>query len=306
MAYVSRYDVSNNTFAPLQDPQITPYGVNGIVNAVEVDASNNCIYIGGSFSTAGEIIATYVARYDLTNKKWESLSGVATVTTSYTYKTAGEGVGAGGGVYALYWDSVNGRLFVGGAFTKVQSDQIDANNIAYWTPGPGNSASGSWSPLNGNGGQGVIDGIGGVYAITGDGTNIYVGGQFQNAYIGGSSTNVFNIAYWEPTGSTWNVLGGNLSGRGTNGAVRALTWVASGLPNIGSGLFLGGDFQTVELGGGGPTTANNIALWSPSGVGLWYQIYQGVGSGAVPGTVSSTLLALSGCCATPRAATRAR
>jgi hypothetical protein len=294
MAYVSRYDVSNNTFAPLQDPQITPYGVNDIVNAVEVDASNNCIYIGGSFSTAGEIIATRVARYDLTNKKWESLSGVATTIGSYTYKTAGEGLGtSGSAVYALYWDSVNGRLFVGGAFTKVQSDQIDANNIAYWTPGPGNSASGSWSPLNGDGGQGVIDGIGGVYAITGDGTNIYVGGQFLSAYIGGSSTNVFNIAYWEPTVPTWNVLGGNFSSRGTSGPVYALTWVASGLPNITSGLFVGGDFQTVELGGSGPTMANNIALWSPSGGGLWYEIYQGVGPGAVPGTVSSTVRALA-------------
>jgi hypothetical protein len=292
MAYVSRYDVSNNTFAPLQDPQITPYGVNGNVYAVEVDAVNNCIYIGGTFSIAGEIQATNVARYDLTNKKWESLSGVATISGSYIYQSVGEGAGGlSNSVYALYWDSVNSRLFVGGAFTNVQGAQVTATNVAYWTPGSSNSASGSWAPLNGVGGEGVFGSISEVYVITGDGTNIYVGGQFQNAYIGGISTNVYNIAYWNPSGPTWNVLGG-IGGVGTSGAVYALNWVASGLPTITSGLFVGGDFIYVEIGGG-PVIANHIALWSPSGTGLWYEIYQGVGSGQVPGMTSSSVRTLA-------------
>ena len=293
MAYVSRYDVSNNTFAPLQDPKITPYGVNGTVRAVEVDAANNCIYVGGLFSIAGEIQATNVARYDLTNKKWESLLGLYTyydVSAAQYNSLAGEGAGDGSvsGVYALYWDSVNGRLFVGGGFASVQNAQVlPTTNVAYWTPGSLNSASGTWSPLRGSGvGEGVS---GEVRAITGDGTNIYVGGLFAYADVAGSSATVNNIAYWNLSGPSWNALGGSSGGVGTNAAVYALTWVASGLPTIGSGLFVGGEFTNIEVGGSFPL-ANYIALWSPTN---WYQIYQGLGSGQVPGMIDATVRALT-------------
>jgi len=288
MFYVTKYDITNNAFAPLQDVQITPYGVNGTVKAIET--VGNYIYVGGYFTIAGEISATNVARYNITSKKWESLAGIYTFVENGT--SIGEGAGdGGGGVNALYWDSVNGRLFVGGYFTTVQNSQVIATNVAYWTPGANSSACGIWSPLNGNGGEGVFnDGGGGeVFAITGDGTNIYVGGNFQYAYISGYITGAYNVAYW--SSFAWHVLSGENGGAGTGGIVYALAWVESVLPDI-SGLFLGGEFQYVEMAESGATAlANYVALWSPTDGGKWGSLYQGVGG--MPGTTSAAVRALA-------------
>ena len=289
LPYITKYLQDNKVFEPLQDPAITPYGVDGQVRSIDVDTTGGYIYVGGSFSVAGETNASYVARYNVNSQKWEALFGQSTTTVSgYDLNTIGQGTN--GTVYAVYWDSSSNRLYVGGSFSYVQGNQITATNVAYWTPGTG--GLGTWSPLPGNGGEGLSNGGSGgeVLTIAVDGSgNIYFGGLFSSAYIGGSSTTVNNVAYWDPNLTTWNVLFGG-SDVGTNGKVNTIVW-ATNLPNITAGLFVGGEFQNVD---NNSITANYIALWQgPPSIGVWWGIYVGGTSpSAIPG-VDSTVYSLA-------------
>ncbi len=277
MNYITDYSVGAvNTFTPVQDPEITPYGVNSTVYAVETDGTY--IYVGGSFYKAGERNASNVARYHITSKIWEPLFGeYANTGSGYTNYTSGEGTN--NVVRALYWDAGYQRLYVGGDFTNVQSGQISASYVAYWTP----SGNGVWQPLTGNPGCQGVDGS--VYCITGDGsTRIFIGGSFTYADTGFNLT-VNNITYWDQSSNTWfQMLGSNLQ-PGTNGVVRCCTWVPSS-PYLsgGSGLFVGGDFQQVDYN---TQTANYVACWIPNG-SLWMSLYaNGASPPNTPGTDGS-------------------
>ena len=262
MPYITRYHKDYNVFEPLQDPDITPYGVNGQVKTIDVD-TNGYIYVGGSFTIAGEKNATNVARYNLESKIWEALSGVKTINNGINLiENVGEGA-HGGGVYAVYWASNINRLYVAGNFSYVQSSQIIATNVAYWTPGPG--GLGTWNTLTDerNGNEGLT---GEVHTIAYDDTSkVYFGGLFSNA----DQLQVNNVAYWNQDKSSWNVLAGN-GGVGTNGKVLTMVW-SNSLPDIGAGLFVGGEFQTVDNG----IEVNYVALWAPVGTGIWYGLYVG-------------------------------
>ena len=274
MKYITDYTPgSSNFFKPVQDTDITPYGVNSNVYAVETDGTY--IYVGGDFTKAGERDAFYVARYHITSKTWEPLFGeYGDATPGYTNYTSGQGTNAT--VRALYWDAGLSRLYVGGDFTSVQSNQITASYVAYWSP----SGNGVWTPLYGT--SGVSQGVNApVYCITGDGTNIYIGGAFTVADIGTNIT-VNYITYWNQGSNTWNAMSGINSQPGTSSTVRCCTWVSSSPYTSGSGLFVGGDFINVD---GNTLSANYVAAWSPSGTGIWYSLYAtGASPPNTPGT----------------------
>jgi hypothetical protein len=273
MPYITKYHRDYKVFAPLQDPDITPYGVNGLVKSIDCDTNGGYIYVGGAFSIAGEINATNVARYNINTNIWEALSGVST-TSDGTNLIENVGEGANGtGVYAVYWASNIGRLYVAGNFS-FQSSQTTATNVAYWTPGaPG--GLGAWSALTSSaGGEGLSNGGSGgeVLTIAYDDTTgfVYFGGLFGSAPIGGSFSQVNNVAVWDPNNLSWQGLGGNSGGVGTNGKVLTMIW-CTGLPDIGSGLILGGEFQTID---GNNIQANYLGIWDPVGTGTWYPINQ--------------------------------
>ena len=275
MKYITDYTPGLSNFSPVQDPDITPYGVNGTVYAVETDGTY--IYVGGDFTKAGERDAFYVARYHIVNKTWEPLFGeYGDTTLGYTNYTSGQGTSST--VRALYWDAGYQRLYVGGDFTSVQSTQITASYVAYWSP----SGNGVWSPLYGT--SGVSQGVNGsVYCITGDGTNIYIGGSFEKADIGNDII-VNNITYWGQSSFMWNQMLGNVFfNPGVSSTVRCCTWVSSSPHTSGSGLFVGGDFINVDHN---TQTANYVAAWSPSGTGIWYSLYATGASppSGIPGT----------------------
>ena len=270
MKYITDYTSGlSNFFNPVQDTDITPYGVTGTVYAVETDGTY--IYVGGDFTKAGERDASYVARYHITSKIWEPLFGeYGTPPPGYTNYTSGQGTNSS--VRALYWDAGYQRLYVGGDFTAVQSGQFISSYVAYWSP----SGNGVWRPLYGT--SGVSQGVNNaVYCITGDGTNIYIGGSFTDADIGNNIT-VNYITYWNQGSNTWNAMSGINSQPGTSSTVRCCTWVSSSPYTSGSGLFVGGDFINVD---GNTLPANYVAAWSPSGTGIWYSLYA---TGASPPT----------------------
>ncbi len=223
-------------------------GADGAVKATVADGSG--LYIGGSFSTVGDALATNVARWNGT--RWLSLGlGLngqvrALAALGGNIYAAGDFTAANGGRadHIAMWDGatwwalgsgLNGsvsalavlgtNLYVAGSFTTAGT--LPATNIARWN---GNR----WSALDSG-----IDGS--VYALAVSGDDLYAGGRFSTA--GGSAA--ANLAKWN--GSSWAAVGA-----GINGTVYSL-----GVS--GPDLCVGGSFTTA-----GGLSVVNIAKWSGS------------------------------------------
>ncbi len=134
-----------------------------------------------------------------------------------------------------------GEIYLGGSFSLC-GDAV-ANHIVRYDP-----ASGEWSALGHDGGNGVNDT---VQAILVDGADVYVGGRFTQANAGAPVAAAY-VARWD--GSQWRGLGQGMSGHiaGSIG-VRALAM-------MGSELYVGGRFTHA-----GGATANSIARWDGQG-----------------------------------------
>ena len=252
-------------------------GLDGTVLALVVhdDGSGSKLYAGGSFTVAGEAVASNVARW--TGSAWEAFGdpldglvnalavhddgGGAKLYAGGAFLNAGGttvnrvacwdgsawsalGAGVGGEVRALasFDDGGGAELFVGGDFTTAGG--AGANRIASWN-------GSAWTAL----GSGTGDA---VHALAvwndGGGDDLYVGGPFTTA--GGASAN--RIARW--SGSAWSALG-----TGAGAIVRAIAVHDDG---GGSDLYLAGDFTTA---GGG--AANRVARWDGS-------VFSALGTGA--------------------------
>lgn len=146
--------------------------------------------------------------------------------------------GGGTNTYlSLHGSAVGGmqRLFVGGGFTTIGGQALQANNIAAWD-------GSTWAAL-GSGANGQ------VLAMTtfddGTGLALYAGGSFTSA--GGQAAN--RIARWD--GANWAALG-----TGVSDTVRALCVFDDG---SGPQLYAAGDFTSAS---GQP--ALRVARWDGS------------------------------------------
>ena len=190
---------------------------------------NPSLFVGGDFTTAGEIMANRIAGWD--GDQWFAL-----------------GDGLNGPVFALaVFDDGTGAgeaLYVGGTFTLAGG--IEAHRIARWD-------GSSWFPLN--------DGFGGsVFALEvfddGFGPALFVGGQFTTA--GGMV--VDHIARWD--GVDWFPVG-----TGTKATVRALTVFDDGT-GAGEALYVGGTFTTAGDITVNRIAKWDGQLWSALGTGV--------------------------------------
>ncbi len=205
-------------------------GMNDTVLALTVfdDGAGPALYAGGSFTTAGDALASSIARWN--GSSWTSLTG-----------GAGDGVNGTVRAIAVFEDDGGPALYVGGDFTI--AGNLNANRIARWD-------GRSWSTL----GQGASNGVNNsVLAMSvfddGTGPKLHVGGSFTVA--GGIAAN--RIARW--SGDGWSQLGTGL-GNGVSGEIRALAVFDDG---SGPALYVGGSFT---LAGG--SAANRIAKWNGS------------------------------------------
>jgi trimeric autotransporter adhesin len=164
--------------------------VNGCDNRVQAMAYAGMgqLYLGGSFTTCGDVAATRVVRLDLPTGQFHSLG-------------EGEGNGVNNQVNAL---AVSGAdLYVGGAFGEAGGQP--ANGVARWD-------GSEWHALGVGEGNGVNNQ---VSALAVSGADLYVGGWFMEA--GGQPAN--RVARWD--GSAWHALG-EATGNGVNNQVAAL------------------------------------------------------------------------------------
>ena len=209
-------------------------GVSGIVNSnpisistLAVDSEDN-VYAGGTFSTAGAISANSIARWD--GSSWNAL---------------GNGVTNNGGLVleSLAVDSAD-NVYAGGDFSTAGIITTSVNNIARWD-------GSSWSTLD----NGVVSNNANAVlsVITDSGDNVYVGGQFDTAngtaiesprfahYLTQSATCVggtLSNNRWEeislscdpgPNNTVADILGDDLGADGY-----ATTWIVFGRTPSGS------------------------------------------------------------------------
>ncbi len=142
----------------------------GITSAAVV--SDGSMYVGGSFSSAGERLLKNMARWD--GQQWFSLGlGVSSWYTNFD-----------GTVHALATNE-QGQVFVGGRFEYVAG--IPTKNFAMWD-------GERWHTL------GDVDGT--VFALVMAGDNLYIGGDFTRA--GGIAAS--HVARYNLTSKQWFAL----------------------------------------------------------------------------------------------------
>jgi hypothetical protein len=251
--------LEDDTYRSLGD--VSSYGGSTAeVRAIAVSGTG--LYIGGSFTAAGNATADHLARYDGTT--WSavgdgidnevtalaptedggvvvvgdfSVSGELRVPgggiwTGTSWRTFGQGVNGdpfGNGTVSAIVPDGNGAL-VGGLFD--QAGQVRVGSVARWD-------GAAWDAVGG--GVRADQSLGQVFAMLRLGTDVYVTGSFQTA--GGAAAN--NIARWD--GTAWSPLGDGLDDTGY-----ALTV-------LGGKLYVGGTFNVA-----GGVRANHLACWDPA------------------------------------------
>jgi hypothetical protein len=140
-------------------------------NVLAFSATANGIFAGGSFTSAGGVVANGIAKWSTI--EWAPLGGLSN--------------GVNGSVNAILQVEPT-VIYVGGTFTFAGG--VPANHVAQW----GNAG---WTPL----GAGLGSGSASVSALASLGGEIYAGGSFTNA-----DASVLNrIARWD--GANWFPLG---------------------------------------------------------------------------------------------------
>jgi hypothetical protein len=248
-------------------PATLGVGMNGNVNALAVDQTNNLLYAGGEFTTAGGISASKIAKW--TGSAWEAM-----------------GTGVNGNVYSMLFH--NGQLYIGGTFSSVNG--VAANNVAMY--------DGTWHAL----GAGLTGGSVEVRALVWYNNELVAGGSFTAS---GVWTDLGNIARFDGTNWTqfqttgannkiWTlkefngnlIAGGQFTSIGNFSATAVARWdgivwnsMGNGLGNIIRAL----DVYNNTLYAGGTFTCNASGDWSTcaysSGIAQWSgSAWQGIGA----------------------------
>ncbi len=188
-------------------------GMNGNVYDLAFDNFGN-LYACGNFTEAGGVTVNRLAMWN--GSSWSDVGG-----------------GVNGYGYAMAFGG--GNLYVGGKFSSVGPDPLNAIRIARW-----DTTSSTWNKLASGVGY-TIDQTPGSLVF--DGTNLYAGGYFLSA----GSVYANYIAKWD--GTEWSLLGDETN-NGTNYSVTDMALIGSG------SIVISGCFSQA-----GAVSVNNIARW---------------------------------------------
>ena len=171
VSYIAKYHLETNQWYSLSG------GLQGYCNALALDETHQSLYVGGTFTSAGEpsksIDAHHIARYDTENGIWDNMDG-----------------GVNNVVQSIYYDAKNNLVYTGGSFTNTYENGLELNYIAKYDP-----EQKKWSALENyfpNSNQKSdepnpigLDGVCKVLSM--DEKTLYIAGKFKNA--GNVSTN---------------------------------------------------------------------------------------------------------------------
>jgi len=219
------WDISNQVFKTLQTGFFN--GVDGSVNSLALDNSNNILYLGGSFKRGSN--STSPTGVTLTN------IGIWNINTS-TFTAVGSGVD--NTVHSLLLNSSLNSLYVGGSFINTSDSTngtIAANRITTY-----NRITNKFTALK----SGTYNGLtGNVYALTFDTKNnyLYFGGDFSNNYSNNLRMDLVGI--WDVSNQVFKQMkNGTALGLDVTRKVFSMT-----MDNSNSILYVGGSFQVTSL-----------------------------------------------------------
>jgi trimeric autotransporter adhesin len=212
----SALGADDDTLGPLNDE------VHALIATDELsDSGENLFYVGGRFTSAGNVNAERIAKSD--GESWMSLD---TEMDSFVQSLA------------VFDDGTGPALYAGGPFTTAGG--VQANSVAKWD-------GDAWSPL-GDGVENFPPVTAEVWALlgfddgSGDGPALFVAGRF---FIAGGEP-ASHIATWD--GQAWSTPGSGVGDR-----VKALAVFDDG---SGPALYAGGWFTTA-----GGVEVNRVAKW---------------------------------------------
>jgi hypothetical protein len=266
---VAKWNPNTNTWSALGSGITFAGGPLAISVAID---SNNNVYVGGFFSTAGGISANNIAKWNPNTSTWSPLgSGTNNIVTAIAIDSndnvyVGGSFTSAGGIAANYvakwnqnistWSALdsgvnnnvralavdsNDNVYVGGGFTYAGDSYVGC--IAKWNPNTSN-----WSSLGSGVTQSKTQSVS-VSSIAIDSVdNVYIGGLFEGV---NSSIIANNIAKWNPNTSTWSELDG-----GTNYSIDNNIGVASIDIDSNNNVYIAGGFTTA-----GTISANYVAKW---------------------------------------------
>ena len=194
---IARYNPTSGIWSAMG----TGINIDGAIFALAVLPGGDVI-VGGSFTTAGGIAASRIARCNPTSGLWSAV---------------GTGININGGVYALAV-LPGGDVIVGGNFPTAGG--VAARNIARCNP-----TTGIWSAL----GTGIIGNVNALLVLPGD--DVIAGGSFNTA--GGVAAS--RIARCNPTAGVWSALG-----VGVNSSIFAVAGLPGGDVIAGGGFTTAG------------------------------------------------------------------
>jgi hypothetical protein len=260
---------NGSSFSALGSGINSTIGGQYVVNAL-IDY-NGYLYVGGSFSEAGGLPVSNIARWN--GATWASVgSGVNGSVNAFTILgsdlyVGGQFTTAGGGAanYVARWDGSNWSAVGSGpggaplALAAVGSDLYAGGSF------PSGTAIRKWDGSTwSTPGGGICFGCGlggqAVRGLASVGNDLYVSGGFDFVGSGGSAVSASGIAKWN--GVSWSALG---SGLPWSCVGSSCPFYSSAGPVVvaGTDVFVGGRFTSA---GGKP--ASFVAIWHNCGNGV--------------------------------------
>ena len=187
----------------------TTPSLDGSVYALHADGTD--LYVGGTFTHAGGVPATHLARWD--GSQWSGFTGL------------------NGDVHAIA--VANGKVYVGGVFTNAGGDP-NADFLAVWN-------GSNWASFcSSTGGPPITASVQALQVL---GNTLYIGGSFANG--GGLAAADFLVGCDLTTGAASSTVA---SDGGMTGSVLALTAAGGTLYAGGAFINVGGNLAIDHVG----------------------------------------------------------
>jgi len=255
--FIAAWNINTQRWYRLGGSTTTNNGTSSICGSLAYDSRNNRLHVGGQFGSVydtsnGTQTVSNIASWDISNNCWLPL-----------------GSGLGSSVFSMAMDVSNNYLWVTGAFSQgTDSSGVKTlNSSAYW-----NFNNSRWYPLGTTAYNGyafytnqtsssILDASNSMFYVT-IANSIQAGGTTVPFYDATSTSGLtaYNIAAYNISTSTWQLLGNSTYNGIAGGTMRSIPMFA--LDTSNSILYLSGNFTSVRDPTNTSQSVNYIAGWN--------------------------------------------